>query len=402
MPREARVCGRIAHDLPLHRRRRAGHLAMKSLGRRAAGARLERVLASPRWSGDRFVNRHPIPAGLRDPNTPMPSMGDFLCGGARRVPRGPLPAANPLEGWSKPAASGLRATWLGHSTVLIEIDGCRILTDPVWGPRASPSALAGPKRFQPVPVALGALPPLDAVLVSHDHYDHLDYPTIRALAALDVPFVTSLGVGAHLEAWGVRPERIVELDWWETHRLPASGVSVTAAPSQHFSGRGLKDRNATLWSSFALRSERHAVFFSGDTGLTTEYDAIRTRLGPFDLVMLEVGAFHPAWGDIHLGPANALQAWSLLGGGAFLPVHWGTFSLAMHAWDEPAETLLAQAPRMDTRLVMPRLGQPVEPAHAERVEPWWRGVDQVALPQPRADRTAEPDRLPKAMPWPID
>ena len=375
---------------------------MKSLGRRPAGARLERMLASPRWSGDRFVNRHPIPAGLRDPNTPMPSMGDFLCGGARRVPRGPLPAANPLEGWSRPAASGLRVTWLGHSTVLIEIDGCRVLTDPVWGPRASPSTLAGPKRFQPVPVALGALPPLDLVLVSHDHYDHLDYPTIRALAALDVPFVTSLGVGAHLEAWGVRPARIVELDWWESHRLPDSGLAVTAAPSQHFSGRGLKDRNATLWSSFALRSERHALFFSGDTGLTTEYGAIRERLGPFDLVMLEVGAFHPAWGDIHLGPANALQAWSLLGGGAFLPVHWGTFSLAMHAWDEPAETLLAQAPRMDARLVMPRLGQPVEPAHADRVEPWWRGVDQAALPLPRTDEPAEPARLPKAMPWPID
>ena len=374
---------------------------MKSLGRRPAGARLERILASPRWSGDRFANRHPIPAGLRDATTPMPSIGDFLCGGERRVPRGPLPSTDPLQGWSKPAGSGLRATWLGHSTVLIEIDGLRVLTDPVWGPRASPSTLAGPKRFQPVPVALHAMPPLDLVIVSHDHYDHLDYPTIRALAALDVPFVTSLGVGAHLEAWGVRPERIVELDWWEAHRLPSTGLSVTAAPSQHFSGRGLKDRNATLWSSFVLRSERHAVFFSGDTGLTTEYASIRERLGPFDLVMLEVGAFHPAWGDIHLGPANALQAHALLGGGAFLPVHWGTFSLAMHAWDEPAETLLAQAPKTDARLLMPRLGQPIEPAHAGRVEPWWRLVDQATLPA-RTSGEPVPEALPRAMPWPID
>ena len=240
--------------------------------------------------------------------------------------------------------------------MLIEIDGLRVLTDPVWGPRASPSRLAGPKRFQPVPVPLRAMPPIDLVIVSHDHYDHLDYPTIRELAKRDVPFVTSLGVGAHLEAWGVRPERIVELDWWESHTLPNAELTVTAAPSQHFSGRGLKDRNATLWSSLVIRSQRHAVFFSGDTGLTTEYQTIRERLGPFDLVMLEVGAFHPAWGDIHLGPENALKALALLGGGAFLPVHWGTFSLAMHAWDQPAETLLRVGPegRRATRDAAPR------------------------------------------------
>jgi len=162
-----------------------------------------------------------------------------------------------------------------------------------------------------------------------------------------VPFVTSLGVGAHLQAWGVAPERITELDWWESHTLHngKKALTVTAAPSQHFSGRGLRDRNATLWSSLVVRTERHAVFFSGDTGLTTEYQTIRERLGPFDLVMLKVGAFQPSWGDIHLGPENALKAHGLLGGGAFLPVHWGTFSLAMHAWDEPAETLFALGER---------------------------------------------------------
>jgi len=373
---------------------------MRSLGRRAAGARLERMRASPLWSGDGFRNVHPIAAGLRDPNTPMPTLGEFLCGGERRVPAGPLPSMNPLGGWAKAPASGLRATWLGHSTVLIEIDGRRVLTDPVWGPRASPSRLAGPRRFQPVPVPLRALPPLDLVLVSHDHYDHLDFPTIRELARRDQPFVTSLGVGAHLEAWGVRPERIVELDWWQSHEVPGTGLTVTAAPSQHFSGRGLRDRNATLWSSLVVRSPRHAVFFSGDTGLTSEYARIRERLGPFDLVMLEVGAFHPAWGDIHLGPRNALEALALLGGGAFLPVHWGTFSLAMHAWDQPAEALLELGPRAGARLVMPRLGEPVEPAHAEEVEPWWRVVDAGARsPEPSLPAATT---LPRAMSWPID
>jgi len=146
-----------------------------------------------------------------------------------------------------------------------------------------------------------------------------------------------------------------------------------------------------------IRSARHAVFFSGDTGLTTEYQAIRERLGPFDLVMLEVGGLHPSWGDMHLGPENALKALALLGGGAFLPVHWGTFSLAMHAWDQPAEVLMERGPKTGARLLMPRLGEPVEPAHDRRVAPWWRAVDTVS-------RKIEPEEttLPKTVPWPLD
>ena len=182
--------------------------------------------------------------------------------------------------------------------------------------------------------------------------------------------------------------------------MPNSEVTVTAAPSQHFSGRGLKDRNATSWSSMVIRSPRHTVFFSGDTGLTSEYELIRERFGPFDLVMLEVGAFHPAWGDIHLGPENALAALSLLGGGPFLPVHWGTFSLAMHAWDQPAETLVELGPKAGAQLLMPRLGEPIEPVQADAVVPWWRDVDTVA--RKAAPEETEATALPKAMPWPID
>lgn len=378
---------------------------MNSLGKRAEGLRLERIKSSLLWAGEAFRNIHPIARGLQDASAPRPTLTEFLCGGNRRVPRGPLPAIDPRDAWGRKPETGLRATWLGHSTVLIEIDGWRVLTDPVWGPRASPTRLAGPKRFQPVPVRLSALPPIDLVVISHDHYDHLDYPTIRALAKSGVPFVTSLGVGAHLEAWGVAPHRITELDWWETHRLPNSDLTVTAAPSQHFSGRALKDRNATLWSSLVIRGTRHAVFFSGDTGLTSQYTEIRDRLGPFDLVMLEVGAFHPSWGHIHLGPENALKAHTLLGGGAFLPVHWGTFSLALHAWDEPAETLYTLGAQHGARLVMPRLGEAVEPAHAPPMTPWWRGVDEVRRARGRVERPpAEPTpaTLPANMPWPPD
>ncbi len=369
---------------------------MKSLGSKAQGARLERIQASPLWVGDRFRNTHAVPRGAAD--VAMPSLSQFLCGGERRVPNRPLPSLDPLALWARAPQSGLRATWLGHSTVLLEIEGRRVLTDPVWGPRASPTQFAGPKRFQPVPVPLQSLPPLDAILISHDHYDHLDYPTIRQLLKHEVPIITSLGVGAHLDAWGVRAGRIIELDWWESHTLPGSELTLTAAPSQHFSGRSLKDGNATLWSSFVVRTPRHSVFFSGDTGLTSEYQQIRERLGPFDLVMLEVGAFHPAWGNIHLGPENALKALALLGGGRLLPVHWGTFNLALHAWDQPVEQLLELAPKAGVQLLMPRLGEPAEPSHDKAVEPWWRTVETTLQPA----RHEPPATLPKTMPWPID
>jgi L-ascorbate metabolism protein UlaG (beta-lactamase superfamily) len=373
---------------------------MKSFGRKPQGLRLERMRSSLLWQGDGFRNVHPILPGLRDPAAKMPSISEFLCGGEGRLPKAKLPSLDPLEIWRQRPQSGLRATWLGHSTVLIEIDGYRVLTDPVWGPRASPSRLIGPKRFQPMPVPLKAMPPIDLVVISHDHYDHLDYSTIRAMAKLDTMFVTSLGVGEHLEAWGVSSERVVELDWWERFHLPGSELTVTAAPSQHFSGRQINDRNATLWSSMVIASERHTVFFSGDTGLTTEYEAIRQRLGPFDLVMLEIGAFHPAWGDIHLGPENAAKALHMLGGGNFLPIHWGTFALATHAWDQPIEAIHAAAGNGVFKLLAPRLGHAVEPSHDFKIDNWWRSIDRLAMP---ARVIREQDvALADGQSWPLD
>jgi L-ascorbate metabolism protein UlaG (beta-lactamase superfamily) len=384
---------------------------MSAFGGKLGGLRLERIKASPRYGEGGFRNTLSAVPGLKK-GTAFPTMKEYLCGGQRRTPPAPLPSVNPLARWSTPVESGLRATWLGHSTVLLEIDGVRVLTDPVWGERASPLAFAGPKRFQPVPVTVAALPPIDAVIISHDHYDHLDYPTILELAKLPVPFFTSLGVGAHLESWGVPAERITELDWWENATIASArgggrnGVTLTATPSQHFSGRGLGSRNTTLWSSFVVKGPKRSVFFSGDTGLTPEYAEIARRLGPFDLVMLEVGAFHPAWGDIHLGPEHALEALALLGGGSFLPVHWGTFNLAMHAWDDPAETLVRLAPGAGVHLVMPQLGEAVEPSRVERVVPWWRGVEARAKRAegdepgaPAVDAAASEDA---AVEWPFD
>jgi L-ascorbate metabolism protein UlaG (beta-lactamase superfamily) len=356
--------------------------------------------ASAQWSptGDGFVNPSGLGPGL-DSAKDKGLVQEFLFGRAKRRPPAELPMLDPrrLFAAAPRPESGLRVTWLGHSTVLIEIDGYRVLTDPVWGPRSSPVSFAGPSRFHAPPLALDDLPALDAVVISHDHYDHLDYPTIKELAKREVPFVTSLGVGAHLEGWGIPVSRIQELDWWETAIVPGTGLRFTAAPSQHFSGRSLFDRNQTLWSSFAISAHRHQVFFSGDTGLTDEYSLIRERLGRFDLTMIEIGAWHPAWGNIHLGPENALRAHALLGGGALLPLHWGTFDLAVHPWDEPAETLVAAADRLsreEVTLVMPRLGGSLEPSQAASrpVDTWWR---EVSLTTP----SSHPDEVEAPLHW---
>ena len=338
--------------------------------------RRERAHASKQFREGGFHNTSG--ALLKMSGTSPSILGEFFFGGKARRPSGILPVESPLEVWKKPpSASGLRITWLGHSTMLIESDGIRVLTDPVFGERVSPVSFAGPKRFHKVPATIEQLPPLDAVLLSHDHFDHLCKSSMRAIAKLCVPVVTSLGVGVHLEEFGVDPNLITELDWWESHTMPGGQLSFTATPAQHFSGRGLGGRNATLWSSWVVKTDRHQLFFSGDTGLTQEFADVSKRFGRFDVTMLEIGAWHPSWGNIHLGPENALKAFEMLGGGALMPVHWGTFDLGLHPWDEPAETLLALSKPLKSagsRVLTPRLGRPFEPAHHEGPDPWWRDV----------------------------
>jgi L-ascorbate metabolism protein UlaG (beta-lactamase superfamily) len=337
-----------------------------------AGLRLERIKASPHVHEGRFHNLANVAPDLKGLAPPLAA--EFLFKGAQRAPRTPLPVHDPRPLWQKPPESGLRVTWLGHSTLWIEVDGIRILTDPVFGERASPFSFAGPKRFHPVPTPISGLPPIDVLLLSHNHYDHLCQPSIVELAQRPKHVVTALGVARHLEAYGVPPDRIHELDWHEHVALPA--VRFTATPAQHFSGRGMRDRNATLWASWVIETEHHKLFFSGDTGLFPELADIGREHGPFDLTMLEIGAYHPAWGTIHLGPDNALLAHEMLRGTKLLPIHWGTFDLALHAWDAPAEELVRVARTRNAKLLLPRLGQPLEPSRDEEPTPWWREVTQ--------------------------
>jgi L-ascorbate metabolism protein UlaG (beta-lactamase superfamily) len=265
---------------------------------------------------------------------------------------------------------------MGHSSMLVEIDGVRVLVDPVWDERASPSRWAGPKRFFAAPVRLADLPAADVVLVSHDHYDHLGKTTIRLLAGLEsmrgARWVTSLGVGEVLREFGVSAEKISELDW--TQSAMVNGLEITAVPSRHFSGRGMFDRFETLWSAFVLKGPKHKVYFGADSGWWPGFAEIGAMYGPFDLTMLEIGAFDELWNGIHLGPDGAARAFEALGGsGLMMPIHWGLFDLALHAWRQPIERLLEVAEEKRIRLWAPEPGLPTEVVKGVEVRTdWWR------------------------------
>jgi len=352
---------------------------LRAFGGRPAGARLDRMRASPQYAGGKFVN--PEPTTLMAASAYGKALREWFFGEQLRTPICPLPiVTGPAARFSAAPASGLRVTWLGHSTTLIELDGTRLLTDPIWSERASPSRWVGPSRFHPPPVALEELPPLDAVLVSHEHYDHLDMATIQALAArTGASFHVPLGIGAHLEAWGVPAARIVEHDWWQDATV-AGGVRIVSTPARHFNGRGVPWREGALWTSWSIVGPRHRLFFSGDTGLTETLREIARRLGPFDVALFEIGQYHPSWGQIHLGPQGALEAFTRLGARTLIPIHWSTFVLAYHAWSEPAETLVAEGQRRGLSISTPRPGEPVEPAATPPTPtgPWWRSQPPIA------------------------
>jgi L-ascorbate metabolism protein UlaG (beta-lactamase superfamily) len=295
---------------------------------------------------------------------------------SRRAPRGSVPVhATTLADISRPPATGLRLTWMGHSSVLAEIDGQRVLFDPVWGERCSPFPFAGPRRLHPAPLPLAALGPVDVVVISHDHYDHLDLPTIKALAGTDTLFAVPLGVGAHLERWGVSAGRLRELDWHETTKV--GGLALTATPARHFCGRGLRNTQHTLWASWVVAGEEHRIYHSGDTGYFGGFADIGAEHGPFDATMIQVGAYSDFWPDIHMTPEEGVRSHRDLQGGdpaagVLLPIHWGTFNLAPHPWAEPGEWMRDAAGEAGTAVAFPRPGEPFEPAGGLPTEPWWR------------------------------
>lgn len=265
----------------------------------------------------------------------------------------------------------VHATWLGHSTTLLCIDGKRFLTDPVWYQRASPFTQIGPKRFFDVPVSLPDLPPVDFILLSHDHYDHLDKNALLTLAKKNIPVITMLGVGKRLRDWGVPAQLVSELDWWQQKEL-GDGFTITALPARHFSGRWINDRFTTLWGSFAIKGPKHNIYFGADSGYYEGFKKIGEAHGPFDLTLLEIGAYNRNWADIHMGPEAAVQAHLDVKGKLLLPLHWGTFALAFHPWTEPIERLLAEAAKKNVQLIVPAPGETRLLSEGTYVNEWWK------------------------------
>ena len=340
-----------------------------SLGGRVEGARLERARKSPQFKDGKFRNAEPSRM-LNTSNREMLRRQFF--GKEQRAPLKPVPVvARSASDYATPPASGLRATWIGWATVLVEIDGRRVLTDPIWSERCSPSTLVGPKRFHAPPIPLNELPPIDAVVISHDHYDHLDMDTIRELAKRGTHFFMGLGIGAHFEKWGIAASQVHELDWNET--FDHHGLAITATPARHYSGRNPRHGNETLWASWVVKGPGHRFYFSGDTGYSGHFRAIGAAHGPFDLALIKIGASDPSWSDIHMTPEEAVQAHRDVRGKVMLPVHWATFNLAFHAWGDPADQALAAAAKSGATIVVPRPGQFVELGAAlPAAETWWR------------------------------
>ncbi|MFI1164330.1 MBL fold metallo-hydrolase [Streptomyces sp. NPDC020801] len=346
-----------------------------AFGADPSGERMARIRRSPHFKDGVFQNPGGV-AGTR----PSGSVLDFAKlyfdkdERPRRSPRGTVPVhATTLADLARPPATGLRLTWMGHSSVLAEIDGRRVLFDPVWGERCSPLPFVGPRRLHPVPLPLAALGPVDVVVISHDHYDHLDLPSIKALAGTDTVFAVPLGVGAHLEHWGVSADRLRELDWHESTEV--AGLTLTATPARHFCGRGLRNTQHTLWASWVVAGEEHRIYHSGDTGYFDGFKDIGAGHGPFDATMIQIGAYSEYWPDIHMTPEEGMRAHLDLQngrpGGVMLPIHWGTFNLAFHPWAEPGEWTLAAGEAVGQPVAVPVPGRPFEPAGELPERPWW-------------------------------
>ncbi|MBC2900513.1 MBL fold metallo-hydrolase [Streptomyces cupreus] len=371
-----------------------------AFGAEPTGDRLARIRRSPHFKEGVFQN----PGGVAR-TRPSGSMLEFAKvffakdERPRRSPQGTVPVhATTLADLAHPPATGLRITWMGHSSVLAEIDGHRVLFDPVWGERCSPFSFAGPKRLHPVPLPLAALGPVDVVVISHDHYDHLDLPSIKTLAGTDTVFAVPLGVGAHLEHWGVSADRLRELDWHESTKI--GGLTLTATPARHFCGRGLRNTQHTLWASWSVAGSEHRIYHSGDTGYFEGFKDIGAEYGPFDTTMIQIGAYAEFWPDIHMTPEEGMRAHlDLQGGqphGVLLPIHWATFNLAPHAWAEPGEWTRDAADEAGQAAAFPRPGEPFEPAGLLPVQPWWRSVSAPLNHPWRRPRRAEAATEPRS------
>lgn len=321
------------------------------IGQKPQGADLERIQKSPHYDGEGFVNL----AGVKEADfwEAMRKMPEFFFapGGA---PTDTLPVRFG-ENTAAPVDSICFVTWYGHSAFLVEMEGKRILIDPMLGPTPSPAPFGAGRFPYEEPIPIDELTDIDALIISHDHYDHLDYPTIIELKDEVSHFYTALGVGSHLKFWGVDSDKITELDWWGESEL--DGIRLVACPSQHFSGRGFSDGNCTQWASWVIEGEHIKLYFSGDGGYGDHFVEIGEQEGPFDFAMMECGQYNEAWSDIHMMPEQSVQAGLDVKGELLMPIHWGAFDLSLHTWTDPIERFKAEAERLNAPIIHPYIGE---------------------------------------------
>lgn len=323
---------------------------------------------SPQYKNGKFENQ--IQTGWDTSFSSMISMmRDFLKGNPERRPSETIPMASFSPGVNR--NSEAKITWFGHSAFLLEIDGKTILFDPMFGKAPSPFPVRNQRYSSELPFRIEELPVIDAVLLSHDHYDHLDYGSITKLKGKVKQFITPLGVGTHLERWGIPLEYIQEHDWW--NEFTFEGIKLTCTPARHFSGRGLTDRNSTLWCSWVIIGQDTKIYFSGDGGYGPHFKEIGEKYGPFDLTLMECGQYDERWAAIHMLPEETIQAHQDVKGKLLIPVHWGAFTLSLHTWHDPVERAIRAAEETGVEIVTPRIGETVNLSNAEYPKTaWWK------------------------------
>ncbi|MEH6403761.1 MAG: MBL fold metallo-hydrolase [Sneathiella sp.] len=344
-----------------------------SFGGNVSDKQLEKMQKSEHFKEGKFVNT--IPQSPENFGLYWDYLKEQFGGDQIRHPPSPIPVQMlNKDSFSNLPPIGLKAIWFGHSSVYIELDGYRLMVDPVFSEYASPFSWIGPKRFHPTPIPLELLPKIDAVMISHDHYDHLDMQTVKHLASNGTQFYLPLGVSTHLIEWGIPSSQIIELDWWEGAKLGT--LAITSTPARHYSGRSLLDYKETFWASWSIAGPKHSVFYSGDTGYSDHFKEIGNKLGPFDLSIIKIGAYGPGqpWIDIHMEAEKSVTAHQDLKAKYMLPVHWATFNMGFHDWDEPIKRTLTVAQKMNINLLTPKVGEVVQPGSPQKNAHWWEDV----------------------------
>jgi L-ascorbate metabolism protein UlaG (beta-lactamase superfamily) len=338
-------------------------------GKVPAGEELERISRSPNYRDGAFQNL--VETKMGSFGDMMRTMPDFIWG-ENLQPKETLPVRFGENG-TQTIDSTCYVTWYGHSAFLIEMDGQRILIDPMLGETAAPVSF-GSKRFPyEHRIPIDELTDIDFLILSHDHYDHLDYESILALKDVVGHFVTPLGLGSHLQHWGVPVASITELDWWQ--EMEMNGLRFISCPARHFSGRGITDNSATEWASWVIQSPHYNIYFSGDGGYADHFQAIGKKYGPFDLAMLECGQYNQAWKAIHMMPEESVQAGIDVEARLIMPIHWGAFALSIHEWTEPIVRFKAAATEKDVPMIHPYIGERFRLGIDFPSEEWWTDVN---------------------------